>query len=349
MKLILASVAISLLVFSPQSAAIQCDNPPQFGQRTLKKEIIDYILTQIGITKPWCISENHKMSSMYNEDSSFVTYGEPFVRPAVPTTNFWGLSYDEAFTESCLHSSRFRRMPIVSPPQSVIRWLPRYNLPAVSINKYIAYEGVPFKVKVHDRGWATKLISPSYYHWDFGDGSRAYPKDDDKHTVTHTYDTRGVYSLNSVVMTKFGEVGVTIGGDFGGDAFSWSTPAPYYKSTGVGIDGCDIAQVEVVKNNPPVASFIWGSSGSGTGVTLSFDGSNSTDPDGNEILSYEWDVGGLKLSGEKQRVKLQRGDYVRYIDATLTVSDGGLESSITRRVMVPPICYSCNNSGKHEP
>lgn len=340
---------VSLVSFSSH-ATFQCQNPPQFGQRTLKEEVVDYVLTIIGMTKSWCISENLKMTPMYHEDSSHVTYGDPYAGSSIgfPSYNFSGLSLQDGFMEACVASSRFRRMPIVTgTPLSTKKYL-SYG-PNQVVKKYIAYEGVPFVVKAHDRGWATKRISPSYYHWHFGDGSRSYPKDDDEHTVTHTYNGIGIYQLDSIVLTKFGELGISIGGSFGSDAFSWSSPVPYYKTSGVGIDSCDMAEVEVVKNDAPIASFLWGSSGYGKYVNLSFDGSSSSDPNGNALLSYEWDIDGMKMSGMKlPRVAFPRGDSIRYIDVTLTVSDGGKEGSVTRSVMVPPVCYSCNGSGKHE-
>ncbi|WP_338591252.1 PKD domain-containing protein [Shewanella khirikhana] len=349
MKLKRIALLAPLLTFSNVSlATFECDNPPQFGQRTVYEEIIDFILTQIGMTKQWCISEDHKSTSLYFEDNDYITYGEPFDSVGLLSNNFPSLSFQDGFTEACVSSSRFRRMPIVSNPVSTERKYLYYS-PNIDVKRFYAYRGVPFKVKAHDRGWATKELSPSFYHWNFGDGARAYAKDDDKHTVTHIYKKAGIYQLDSIVLTKFGEVGVSIGGSFGSAAFSWSTPIPYYKTSGVGIDSCDIAIVEVKENTAPVAKFTRGSSGYGRTVNLSFDASLSSDPDGNEILSYNWLIDGVAYQGKNiPRLTKTRSDTIRYINATLTVSDGGLEHSVTKRVMIPPICYSCNGSGLNE-
>ncbi|MEE8379978.1 MAG: PKD domain-containing protein, partial [Gammaproteobacteria bacterium] len=95
------------------------------------------------------------------------------------------------------------------------------------------------------------------YQWDFGDGSTGSGV-----APTHTYSIVGTYTVRLVVVAN-------------GDSSS---------STSTSVD---------VVGNPPIAdaggSYSGTIMGPGGSVTITFDGSLSSDPDGDPITSYQWD------------------------------------------------------------
>jgi PKD repeat protein len=132
--------------------------------------------------------------------------------------------------------------------------------------------------------------------WDFGDGATstaANPK--------HTYDDEGSYAVK-----------LTVTDNRGGETTS---------------------EVEVTVTRPenvvPVAVF----SESCSGLVCSFDGSGSSDPDGDGIVGFAWDFGdGGSATGERPGHEFAAaGDY----EVSLTVTDGrGGTGSVTRTVTV---------------
>ncbi len=150
---------------------------------------------------------------------------------------------------------------------------------------------------------------PLTYTWSFGDSSS--PSTTTSQTVTHTYSTASVYTATLTVTDGRG-------GSASASATATITAPPPV-------------------NQPPIANA--GGPYSGTaGQTVAFDGSGSTDPDG-DLLTYVWDFGDL-TSGTgitPTHVYSAAGTF----HVTLTVSDGrGGTASATVDAMIaaaPPV------------
>ena len=133
------------------------------------------------------------------------------------------------------------------------------------------------------------------YDWDFGDGNQAQGQ-----IVQHIYNAPGIYD---VTLTVTDDDGLT-----------------------------DEITKQVTVLQPPVADFTWDPANPAVGQQITFDASNSFDPDG-YIASYEWDFGdGTQAQGQVvQHTYQQAGIY----DVTLTATDDdGLTDQITKQVTV---------------
>ncbi len=121
------------------------------------------------------------------------------------------------------------------------------------------------------------------YQWDFGDGTTATGP-----SVTHAFDTSGTHTVTLVVH----------------DGKASSAPA---------------TTTATVSNRAPKATIYYSRSGVDKYQPIDFDGSYSTDPDG-DTLTYQWDFGdGVTATGAKvSHAWQQSGTY----DVTLTVGDG---------------------------
>ena len=143
---------------------------------------------------------------------------------------------------------------------------------------------------------------PLTYTWNFGDSTPAETGD----TVLHTYDTAGTYTVSL--------------------------------SADDGRGGLDTAELEVVvsePNQPPKAAFTV--SGDLTRLaTVNFDGSASSDPEGEPIASYEWDFGdGTSTTGQ---VVTHTFDSAASFTVTLTVSDDkGLKGTTSQIIDIAEI------------
>ena len=134
------------------------------------------------------------------------------------------------------------------------------------------------------------------YRWDFGDGSTA----SGSATATHDYTAGGTYTVTLTVTDNDGV------------------------STSVSHD------VTVAVNQPPTASF----TPSASGLTVTADGTGSTDPDG-VITSYAWTFGdgATATAPTVSHTYATGGTY----PVTLTVTDdGGLTGTTTTSVTVAP-------------
>ena len=101
------------------------------------------------------------------------------------------------------------------------------------------------------------------YEWDFGDGTDGTGK-----IVNHTYSSPGDYVVSLKVTDSDGDERRS-----------------------------NIRNKTIIVNIPPIASFIYSPPNPIVNQTITFDGSNSTDPDGT-IKEYEWDFGdGEKAEG----------------------------------------------------
>lgn len=86
--------------------------------------------------------------------------------------------------------------------------------------------------------------------------------------------------------------------------------------------------------NPPTAEIVVSANSVPFGTPVDFDGSNSSDTDGGNIVSYDWDLGDGNTSNQvaiNDHVYAQAGSY----EVTLTVTDNdGLSDSATTSVQV---------------
>ena len=135
------------------------------------------------------------------------------------------------------------------------------------------------------------------YSWDFGDGSTATGV-----TVSHDYSDKGFYLVT-----------LTVTDNDGATASAHAT--------------------KTVMNRPPVASFTETAETVNTDETISFDASDSSDPDGS-IVNYSWDFGdGTKGTGVSiQHAYSQDGTYT--VTLTVTDDDGATDTtSATKTVL----------------
>jgi PKD repeat protein len=146
------------------------------------------------------------------------------------------------------------------------------------------------------------------YAWDFGDGGTGTGA-----SPTHTYATAGNFTVTLIVTDNEG-------------ASSTCTTT---------------ANITETPNEPPLCDANGPYSGT-AGVPVSFDGSNSSDPDGT-IVSYEWDFGdsGTGTGATPTHTYATAGTFT--VSLTVTDDDGGSSScttiaDITAAPNDPPIC-----------
>jgi len=142
------------------------------------------------------------------------------------------------------------------------------------------------------------------YFWDFGDGINATGV-----MVDHAYMDDGNYTVT-----------LTVTDDDGASASSSDT--------------------KTVLNRPPVASFIYSPDSPAANETITFNASNSYDPDG-YIITYTWDFGDGNITTVDTptitHVYTTKGDYT----VTLTVTDDDNATDITTDMVTvgkwPPV------------
>jgi PKD repeat protein len=135
------------------------------------------------------------------------------------------------------------------------------------------------------------------YSWDFGDGSTATGV-----TVSHAYSDNGLYLVT-----------LTVTDNDGATASAHAT--------------------KTVMNRPPVASFTETAESVNTDEPITFDASDSSDPDGS-IVAYSWDFGdGATGTGVSvQHAYSQDGTYI--VTLTVTDDDGATDTiSATKTVL----------------
>jgi len=151
--------------------------------------------------------------------------------------------------------------------------------------------------------------SPSYdpdsritsYDWDFGDGSTGSGKE-----TSHIYSSEGGYTVTLKVTDDKGATGST----------------------------SKTIEVLPKPNQPPVAKFSFSPSEPKVGETVTFDASESYDPDGH-IIDYSWDFGDGS-TGHGERVTHSFSSARTYTIKLTVTDDGGLSDSTTHQVTVHP-------------
>jgi len=144
--------------------------------------------------------------------------------------------------------------------------------------------------------------SPSYdpdgtivnYQWNFGDGSIAAGV-----TVSHSYADNDVYTVTLTVIDNDGAID-------------------------------SVFVTKLVVNSPPVASFTATAETVNINETISFDASESYDPDGS-ILSYTWKFGdGNTATGATtEHMYTETGNYIVTVTLTVTDDDGATDITTT--------------------
>jgi PKD repeat protein len=148
------------------------------------------------------------------------------------------------------------------------------------------------------------------YFWEFGDGSTATGV-----TVSHAYSDNGLYR---VILTVTDNDGAT--------ASAHAT--------------------KTIMNRPPIASFTETAETVDTNETISFDASDSSDPDGS-IVDYSWEFGdGTKGTGVSvQHAYSQDGTYT--VTLTVTDDDGATDTtSATKTVLIRILIASFTESAE---
>jgi len=153
------------------------------------------------------------------------------------------------------------------------------------------------------------------YTWTFGDGTPSF----NNVTAMHTYSTAGTYSVTLKIE----------------DSQRDNSTLSLYVS---------------VSNGLPLASFIWSSRvpaiGQAVGTTVTFDASNSSDPNG-RVVSYAWDWGDGTTNGTTTKITNpsinhtynSAGTYAVALTVTdsLNLTASSSQSLIVKATNVPPI------------
>jgi PKD repeat protein len=130
------------------------------------------------------------------------------------------------------------------------------------------------------------------YAWDFGDGS-PIQTGVDLTTVTHAYEAEGVYTVTLTVTDNDG---------------------------GIGFDTAT-ATITTIVNSPPVAN-AGPDVTAKKGVTITFDGSGTYDPNEGDVLTYVWDFGdGTIVTGVDLVAPTHAYAAAGVYTVTLTVTD----------------------------
>ena len=152
----------------------------------------------------------------------------------------------------------------------------------------------PLEVSLDASGSSDSDGNITSYEWDFGDGFTGSGE-----TITNTYDSEGNYTVELTVTDNNGATD--------------STP--------------ETIGVSAPANEPPTASFSADPTSGEAPLEVSFNASNSSDPDGS-INSYDWDFDdGSTGSGETvNHTYDSTGDY--NVELTVTDNDGDKETEM---------------------
>ncbi|MDQ7048440.1 MAG: hypothetical protein Q9M92_02430 [Enterobacterales bacterium] len=117
-----------------------------------------------------------------------------------------------------------------------------------------------------------------------------------------------------------------------------------FGTTGLSLEGCDIAEIVVVPNDPPVAvGYVFSKATTGLQTQkIVFTAAASSDPNNNP-LTHTWAYGNIVKVGSMTSFDIARPEFQpEEHSITLTVSDGGKSDETTFTFYVDPYCFSCN-------
>lgn len=174
--------------------------------------------------------------------------------------------------------------------------------PTALISSSTTVGNTPLAVRFDGSGSVAINATISSYSWDFGDGTSA-----EGAIASHTYRIAGSYYASLTVIDSAGRTGIT------------SIPI-------------SIVSTQLPANQTPIASFTASQGSGATPLTVTFDGSGSTDQDGT-IANYRWNFGdGFLASGiSPQHTFTDIKDY----KVILSVTDNrGATATMTKTISV---------------
>ena len=279
----------------------------------------------------------------YYETNRFVEAGKLGWEPTVTDASGIRKSWSNAHFDTCTATNAFQKMPITGTPDG---YSDVYTPTGTkTIKRFTVQKGVPHRFTAKTHGGLTDLMSDSFYFFSFGDGIRQYNKKGDDEGAEHVYHGMGTYTLSSLVYTEEWSIFFGISGSTYGDLSINDSSLDFdlEKNGDLYLEGCDVAEVTVVKNNAPTARIRETRRTPNTRTTnVSLTGSSSSDPDGN-TLSYTWRYGSQTKTGKNVTFNFSNPEVgTASYTVTLTVTDGDKSDTTTRNVYISPYCYSCN-------
>lgn len=262
-----------------------------------------------------------------------------------PSVNLSGVirSWSDEHAQTCPQTSKYKKMPFTNAADSWVQYY-IYGKPSISIKSFNVNQNVPHRFTAKRHGGLTDLLSDSFYFWSFGDGMRRFNKQGDNYAAEHRYPFLGTYIISSIVYSEELYFGIQVSYGLDG-SFSLSNQdfKPILTNDTIYLEGCDIAEVNVIPNNAPNARIYSSEIATSSSVTtFSFNASNSTDPDGNP-LTYTWSYSGISKSGKAVTFHFPRDDSLtKPYTVTLTVTDGDKSDITNRTVYISPYCATCN-------
>jgi PKD repeat protein len=219
---------------------------------------------------------------------------------------------------------------------------------AVSVNRDLPDDpvaaGAEFEVSISQTGFfvvgtVTDVLPPGYV---YVDGS-VTDVDDAVYTPATRTLVLTIDSENSTVTYRV--TAGTADGTFVGTYATIDTNA----NPVIGDVTGEFAVTVVVPDNHPTASFAYTPENPTINQAITFDASNSTDPDGN-IVSYAWDFGDGNMTTTTERIithsYTSEGDY----NVSLTVTgDEGATHSVSKVITITTLRGDVNHDGNITP
>ncbi len=282
---------------------------------------------------------------VYEDNSRYTETGYYGFEPTFsdPYNRIFLQPWSDVHKKTCADSSAYKEMSILGTPDGYTNFA-SLSGNVKTMKSFKVNQGVPFNFSAKRHGSLTRWLRDTFYFWSFGDGIRYLNKKEQVNDVGHSWKQLGKYTLSSLVYTEDKILGFSFGidvdGDFGYIDSSWG----FINETGpLYLEGCDVAEIEVVLNNKPSASITQAYKYSGTdSILITFSGASSSDVDGNP-LTYTWRYGSETKTTQNATFAFDRpiGGRSVYHTISLTVSDGDMSDTTTRSVSVYPYCNNC--------
>ncbi len=286
---------------------------------------------------------------VYEDNSRYTETGYYGFEPTFsdPYNRIFLQPWSDVHKKTCADSSAYKEMSILGTPDGYTNFA-SLSGNVKTMKSFKVNQGVPFNFSAKRHGSLTRWLRDTFYFWSFGDGIRYLNKKEQVNDVGHSWKQLGKYTLSSLVYTEDKILGFSIGIDVDGDFGYIDSGWGFINETGpLYLEGCDVAEIEVVPNNPPSANFSYHTTNQALATTsIRFD-SHSSDPDGNP-LTNTWRYGSQTKTTKSANFTFTTPHYTtRKYTVSLTVSDGDMSDTTTKTVYVAPYCYACN--GRIEP